>query len=625
MPEINALSLVSIRYELILSLSRNDELLPMLSRFMRACVKRIGVIRVDLFFCKLFDDWEDLATEGNDFIRNPTLSIPKNKNLFMHSDELLTAAKEHATERPSETVVYFRQRDENFYAIPISPIGILLIQTKQGELAPELVSILQQISPNLAASCKSCLERDRLRQEIERRKKAEAGLRASKRQAELNSITDHLTGLPNRRAFAGFLESVGGDTYSGRTCFGILQVDLDNFKRLNDRHGHAAGDAVLQDVAEVLRSSLRSSDFVARMGGDEFAIVVADAQSHADLKDLAERIITRISKIDRQKGYRCELGASIGISLAMPHEMSDLGTVLSDADEALYEAKRAGRNRCSFFDRDLRAQNIKRTSAMMEIKEALDRGDFVPYFQPQICSHSGEVIGVEALARWKHPERGLISPSRFIPLAEDVGLLDAIDAQIFELSFAAMMRLDKQGIHLPKISLNITASKLCSPSWLEHIVNSLSNFNVAADRIAFEIVESIIFDDDRNDLAAAVRGFADAGFQIQLDDFGTGHASLSTLRLLPLSCVKIDKTFVRNIDADPDLRRLTEGIIGLIHGSRMTALAEGVETQLEADTLQQLGVNYLQGYRVARPMPENDLRTFLRNDLTAMMQRLEVA
>lgn len=625
MSAINPLSLVSIQYELILSLGQSDELLPMLSRFMRTCVKRIGVTRIDLFRCQLFEGWKEFCGSEGSVADGAIISIPRHNDLFINIDDLVQTVKMHLVERPSDNIIHFPQNEWHFYAIPIRPIGILLIQMKPVELAPEFVSILQQISPKLAASCRSCLERDELHQEIERRREAEAKLQASKRQAELNSITDHLTGLPNRRAFVDFLDSIQHDTCSDQKCFGILQVDLDNFKRVNDRHGHAVGDAVLEDVARVLRSSLHSSDFVARLGGDEFAIVVADAQSQANLKDLAERIITEVALIDRQKGYRCELGASIGISYVVRNDMSDLAIVMSDADQALYEAKRAGRNRYSFFDRDLREQNIKRSSAIVEIREALDRGDFVPYFQPQICSLSGDVIGVEALARWKHPARGVISPARFVPLAEDVGLLDAIDAQIVELSFATMKRLDEQGVHLPKIGLNITASKLCNPSWLEHIVDSLDHFDIASERIAFEIVESIIFDDDRNNLADAVKRIADAGFQIQLDDFGTGHASLSTLRLLPLSCVKIDKTFVRNIDADPDLRRLTEGIIGLIHGSRMTALAEGVETQLEADILKELGANYLQGYRVAHPMPESDLHGFLSSDLKALLAPMAAA
>jgi len=623
MSAINPLSLVSIQYELILSLGQSDELLPMLSSFMRTCVKRVGVTRIDLIKCQLFEEWEDFCDGEPEY--GVVISIPRNNDLYLNKGELVQTIKAHLIERPSDNIIYFRQNDRHFYAIPIQPIGILLIQMKPGELAPEFVSILQQISPRLAASCRSCLEREKLHREIELRRKAEAKLQASKRQAELNAITDHLTSLPNRRAFAGFLKSIQRETGSNENYFGILQVDLDNFKRVNDRHGHAVGDAVLEDVANILRSSLGSSDFVARLGGDEFAIVVADAQSRANLTDLAERIIADVALIDGRRDYRCELGASIGISYVAPGEMNDLASVMSDADQALYEAKRAGRNRYCFFDSDLRAQNIKRSSAIVEIREALDRGDFMPYFQPQICSLTGDVIGVEALARWKHPERGLISPARFLPLAEDVGLLDAIDARIVELSFAAMMRLDKQGVHLPKIGLNITASKLYNPSWLEHINSNLDQFGIEAERVAFEIVESIIFDDDRDHLADAVKRIADAGFQIQLDDFGTGHASLSTLRLLPLSCVKIDKTFVRNIDADPDLRRLTEGIIGLIHGSRMTALAEGVETQLEADILKELGVNYLQGYRVAHPMPESDLGAFLSSDLEALLTPMAAA
>ncbi len=623
MSEINPLSLVSIQYELILSLGQSDELLPMLSSFMRTCVKRVGVTRIDLFKCQLFDEWEEFFEEEPEY--EAVISIPRHSDNCINKAELVQHIKEHLIEKPSDTIIYFWQNDRHFYAIPIQPIGILLIQMKPDELAPELVGILQQISPRLAASCRSCLEREKLHQEIELRRKAEAKLQASKHQAELNAITDHLTSLPNRRAFAGFLKSIQRETCSNENYFGILQVDLDNFKRVNDRHGHAVGDAVLENVANILRSSLRSSDFVARLGGDEFAVVVADAQSRANLTDLAERIIAEVALIDGQRDYRCELGASIGISYVASGEMNDVASVMSDADQALYEAKRAGRNRYCFFDRDLKAQNIKRSSAIVEIREALDRGDFIPYFQPQICSLSGDIIGVEALARWKHPERGLISPARFLPLAEDVGLLDAIDAQIVELSFAAMMRLDKQGVCLPKIGLNITASKLYNPSWLEHINSNLDQFGIEAERVAFEIVESIIFDDDRNHLADAVKRIADAGFQIQLDDFGTGHASLSTLRLLPLSCVKIDKTFVRNIDADPDLRRLTEGIIGLIHGSRMTALAEGVETQLEADILKELGANYLQGYRVAHPMPESDLGAFLSSDLQALLTPMAAA
>lgn len=617
MSELNALSIVSIQYELILTLRHGDDLISMINRFLRTCIKRVGAANVQFYFKPLFPEWDnDHYLEENN-LENGISRIPLRTADVIPWEELYDFLHLELDEKPDQHITYFQRFGRHCYAIVVPPVGVLVIQKNGTPFDPELTSIIEQVTPKLSECCNACIERETLRREIALRKRIEDQLQSSKQKAEEASFTDFLTGLSNRRALASFLETIKLSSSAGCDDLGILLIDLDNFKRLNDRYGHNAGDRALDHVADVVRRAVQPGDFAGRIGGDEFLIILRAPGTREDLEALADTIIARISKFDHDRDYNCGFGASIGLSRIRSTDQMDVVNVTADADEALYEAKR-GRNECCFFDDELRAKTLRRSSVIDEIRNALARGDFVPYMQPQVSLRDGSIIGAEALVRWKHPEEGLITPAKFLPLAGDVGLLDSIDAAIFRAGLLALRSFDEAGFSLPKMSFNVTASKLSNRSWLEYVCDIVRDLDLTRDRVTLEFVESIMFDGDSYTLVAMARKSVQKGFQIHLDDFGTGHASISALRQLPFSCVKIDKAFVRGIDKDRSLREMMGGIIKIIHGCRMTALAEGVETREEAETLRTLGVDFAQGFYFAKPMPVDDMRSFLASSQDQM-------
>lgn len=610
MSGLNAISIVSIQYELILNLRHGDELVSMMKRFMRTCVKRLGATSAQFYFGALYPDWDQQGSFDANNLKGSILKIPlRNKDVLDWSD-LASFLRLDLDEAPGRPVAHFTRFGRHCYAIPVPPVGVLVLQKGGAPFEQELIGVLEQVAPKIAECCSACVEREQLRQEIALRKQVEDKLQSSKRAAEEASFADFLTGLSNRRALAKFLEPLHENTGDAARTLGVILVDLDNFKRLNDRFGHNAGDTALRHVARVLMVYAGDDDFAGRIGGDEFLLILNRQFDRTALEDLAEAIITNIAKFDSENGYNCGFGASVGISIVTQTEALDVVNVTSDADEALYEAKR-GRNRFCFFDDCLRTRNLRRSSATEEIRDALARGEFVPYLQPQFSLADGSVIGAEALVRWEHPVDGVVHPSRFLTIAGDVGLLDSIDAAIFIAGLETLRHFDDIGLHLPKISFNVTASKLSNRSWLDYVTEAVDGAGLARERITFEIVESIMFEGDADDLISMAKRSVERGFKLHLDDFGTGHASISALRLLPFSCVKIDKTFVRNIDQDKALQNMMAGIVRIIHGSQMTALAEGVETAAEARVLTALGIDHVQGFRFARPMDIATVQRFL--------------
>ncbi len=438
-------------------------------------------------------------------------------------------------------------------------------------------------------------------------------LQESKAEAERQALTDALTGLPNRRALTGALSRRLGaqDRRADRQRFAVMQIDLDNFKNVNDTIGHAAGDEVLKHVSSVLRSEIRGSDMLARIGGDEFVAVIGDDPNKDEIAGISHRIIDRLSVPIPFEDRSCKIGASIGVTFCEGDGIYDADRLLVDADLALYESKRAGRGRLRFFVGEMREKHEAVNQLATEIDDAIASGAFEPFFQPQVNAITGRIEGFEALARWRHPQRGILPPSAFLYIAEQANLLTLIDDVIITKAFHAASTWRKRGFSVPKISINVTAARLNDPYFIERLIWAAGDADLDPKCIGVEILESVLLDDESERLIDNIRRLGERGFHLELDDFGTGHASISNLHKVRVSVVKIDRSLISGVATDPQLKKIAGAIIKLAHNLDVIPLAEGVETAAEMKTLIDLGCSIFQGFGVARPMPEAEVEGWI--------------
>ncbi|WP_429813026.1 bifunctional diguanylate cyclase/phosphodiesterase [Ensifer sp. B1-9] len=428
-------------------------------------------------------------------------------------------------------------------------------------------------------------------------------LEAARHRMEFNALHDPLTGLPNRR----FLDQVLAERdrhFAPEARLSIFHMDLDRFKQINDTLGHAAGDEILRHAAELLRGNADAKDFVARIGGDEFVIVRQDGGAEPDAT-LASRIIEAMSVPVRYKDQECRIGVSIGIA-AQTKATDDLSHVLVNADIALYEAKRRGRNRHETFTGELKTAVFKTKQTADEILRGLEHNEFIAHFQPQFCPRSLDIIGVEALARWDHPSKGLLGPHTFLKTAEDINVVASIDQAILEQALFQIYRWEANGIHIPKVSVNLSYARLHD----ENLIDRLEQLQIPPGRLSFELLESISFDESDMTVLSNIRRIKELGIDIEIDDFGTGYASILSLLKLTPRRLKIDRQLVLPIRESPTEKRLVESIIDIGTSLGIEVIAEGVETLEHAHILKELGCHGLQGYAFARPMNANDLATF---------------
>jgi diguanylate cyclase (GGDEF)-like protein/PAS domain S-box-containing protein len=429
-------------------------------------------------------------------------------------------------------------------------------------------------------------------------------LEAARTRIEYNALHDHLTGLPNRR----FLDQRLDEWIADKVDYcAILHIDLDRFKQINDTLGHQAGDAMLVHTAQVLTSIIGDADFVARIGGDEFLILCDACQTQDAVTGLADRIIDALRQPVVHDGHLCRFGASVGIAWSAGSSV-DAKQSLMNADIALYRAKGLGRNRYEFFTKQLQTQihHAKRTAD--EIVKGLEDGEFVPFYQPQFDARTLDLAGVETLARWVHPHHGLLAPDYFLKIAEDINALTAIDRSIAEQALRDFEHWDKHGLIVPRISVNVSSPRLREPGLIE----SLKRLGIPRGRLSFELLESIFLDDLDENASQTLSDLKALGIDIEIDDFGTGHASIVGLMKLSPSRLKIDRVLVGPILEVAEQRKLVGSIIDIGHSLSIEVVAEGVETIQHAHILRDLGCDTLQGYAFARPMIKADLETFIR-------------
>jgi diguanylate cyclase (GGDEF)-like protein len=377
--------------------------------------------------------------------------------------------------------------------------------------------------------------------------------------------------------------------------------DLDYFKTVNDTLGHPAGDKLLKEAAARLQTLVRETDTIARMGGDEFAIVQVGIAQPADATSLAQRIIAVVSEPYDIEGHQVVVGASVGIAIG-PNDGTSPEQIIRNADLALYRAKDDGRGTYRFFEPEMDAQMQARRELESDLRKALAACEFQLHYQPVVDLASNEISGFEALIRWHHPVKGLIAPNTFIPLAEEIGLIVPIGEWALRQACATAA---KWPAHF-KIAVNLSPAQFRSPGLLQAIVGALAASGLAPDRLELEITEAILLQDSETTLGMLYR-LRELGVRIAMDDFGTGYSSLSYLQSFPFDKIKIDRSFVRDIAESTGSLNIVRAVAALAKGLGMTATAEGVETTQQLDTIRAEGCTEMQGYLFSRPLPADEI------------------
>lgn len=420
---------------------------------------------------------------------------------------------------------------------------------------------------------------------------------------------DTLTALPNRAMLLDHLQTVLAAARAQSRMVAVLFLDLDCFKNINDTLGHDVGDSLLLDLGRRLHEHLRTHDNIARFGGDEFVIVMDDIDGPDDAGILAQRILDTLTRPFDIAGSQLHVGASIGISL-FPADGEDSGSLLKNADAAMYRAKEAGGGGYIFYSEDMGAHALRRLTLENSLRLAVERSEFVLYYQPQVDASSGRVIGCEALLRWQHPKQGLMPPAEFIPLLEETGLIAPVGRWVLETACAQLAAWRRDGHGAISLAVNI-ASRQFQESGLADLVGGLlQRHQIDPRHLELEITESTLMKHTPA-TAETLNALARLGVRIALDDFGTGYSSLNYLRRLPIDTLKVDRSFVRDIPDDKDDAAIAQAIVALAQSLHLRVIGEGVETPAQREFLRGLGCEIMQGYLFGKPVPAADFARML--------------
>jgi len=424
---------------------------------------------------------------------------------------------------------------------------------------------------------------------------------------------DVLTGLPNRRLFTDRLQVAIAHAHRHGVQLAIMFLDLDLFKRINDSLGHGIGDQVLCEVAQRLERCVREGDTVARLGGDEFVILLPEIEHVEDAAKLADRVISYVKqplKVDEHELY---VTTSVGIAVYPEDGLTD-ETLIKNADTAMYRAKDLGRNSYQLYTPAMNARSFERLAMESSLRHALSRHEFTLVYQGKIDLNSGRMSGVEALVRWRHPEMGLISPAEFIPLAENMGLISEIGAWVLKAACKQCQSWHELGLPRVRMAVNVSTLQFREGDVAELVKQALAESGLPPQFLELEITESVLMQRvDEN--AHVLQELRSMGIHISIDDFGTGYSSLSYLKRMPIDALKIDRSFVNDITEDGDGAAIVSTIINLAHNLKLRAVAEGVETQEQADFLRARGCDEIQGFLVSRPVSADDLVSLFDRNL----------
>jgi len=414
-------------------------------------------------------------------------------------------------------------------------------------------------------------------------------------------LHDPLTHLPNGTYLQAHLERIAAGADRAATQTAVLRIDLDRFKVLRDTLGRRAAAEIIRIVARRIRSAQRAGDFVAYLGQDDFVLVASGLEDGAAAAAIAHRVQQALVKPFALQGGARRLDCSIGVTMLSDDE-PEADRVRTNAEIALAEAQGAGPGSVRFFRESLRTEAEQRETLFAELLGGLERGELVPFFQPQIDLATGAFAGFEALVRWMHPRRGLLPPAAFLDFAEAADLTERIGEAVIERALQALIAWDAAGFHVPKVGVNFALAQLRDPRLIEKIKWEVERQDIEPGRLAIEVLETVLIKTDADLVVRNLRGLASAGFEIELDDFGTGHASIQNLRRFMVNRIKIDRSFIFGIEASEEQQTLTASMIAMARALGIHTLAEGVETSEAEAVLRDLGCDQMQGYLIAKPM-----------------------
>lgn len=423
------------------------------------------------------------------------------------------------------------------------------------------------------------------------------------------TLHDDLTSLPNRLMFNRSLEQALSRHRRAGTEMAILLMDLDRFKVINDSLGHEIGDELLRRAADRLQNQCREGDMVARMGGDEFAVLMENQDNLAHISMCAQRFIDEMSAPYTLKEKDCSVTVSVGISV-FPTDGGDSQALLKAADVAMYRAKEGGRNNYLYYSPKMNVHTLERLELESDLRHALEQGQFLLHYQPKVELATGLITGVEALLRWKHPRRGIVPPKDFISLAEETGLIVPIGEWALATACARTKDWQDQGFANFSVAVNLSARQFADPMLLPKLTRIISGSGLRPSSVELEITESMVMS-HRENAVAVLESLKSIGVQIALDDFGTGYSSLAYLKRFPIDSIKIDRSFIQDIPADSDDKKITRAIIAMAHSMRLKVVAEGVETAAQLSFLRTQCCDAVQGYFLHRPLPDHAVASLL--------------
>ncbi len=427
---------------------------------------------------------------------------------------------------------------------------------------------------------------------------------------------DALTGLPNRAMLSKRLTLAMEHARKNQSLATLLFIDMDNFKLFNDSLGHGFGDKLLKVIAERIVSCLRSSDTVgrwtaARLGGDEFIVVLPEITSEHAATIVAQRIANTVAQPLLLDGHQILATLSIGIAL-YPQDGETSEDLLKHADLAMYTAKRTGKNTIAYYQESMNMRAVKRLKLENSLRQALARNEFSLHYQPQMDLRSGKVSGLEALLRWFNPDLGHVPPLDFIELAEELGLIVDIGAWVLRTACAQAKAWRDQGLSIPRIAVNVSIKQFCHPDFVANVKEILANTGCEPEILEIEITETL-FEENVIDLGAIVRQLREMGISIAVDDFGTGYAGLSRFRKIQVDFLKIDRSFINEIESSASAQDLIKGIVALAKCLKLNVISEGIETSAQIEFLRSINCQYIQGYLYSKPLTGNETEAFLRN------------
>ncbi|MBS1173410.1 MAG: hypothetical protein H6R12_2240, partial [Proteobacteria bacterium] len=431
------------------------------------------------------------------------------------------------------------------------------------------------------------------------------------RERERLATQDVLTGLPNRMLFMDRLEQSLIRARRRESLVGVMFIDLDHFKRVNDTLGHASGDLLICEVAKRLQAATRAEDIVARLGGDEFVVII-DAFKINQILHVVEKTLAVVSEPYRIDGREIFSSCSIGVSV-FPNDGTDAGSLLKNADTAMYTAKGCGRNRFQLYDAAMNAMAEERLQLETELHYALERNEFEFHYQPQLNLETGRIEGVEALLRWNKPDKGLLSPALFLSMLEETGGIVGVGRSLLLVACRQTAAWHAAGFTDLNVAVNVSSKEFWHDTLFDNVLDALAQSGLPPPSLQLELTEGIFMEDVD---AAVVRilGLKALGVAVSIDDFGTGYSSLAHLKRFPLDVLKIDRFFVKDLPNAPASEALISSILALCQGLNLGAVAEGVETREQLESLRTLGCQVVQGYFISRPVPAEQIIALLGHD-----------